>query len=200
MGRPEQPLICSIHGCDLKVYGRGWCKKHWTRWRRNGDPELRLRAKKGGSLEEKFRHFMPGDPPHGGRQGPCWEWTGRKNDKGYGVFTNLKKSIRAHRVSYKIFKGEEPGPVLRHTCDNPSCCNPEHLVPGTFQDNSQDMVDRGRSRKGQQHPHAKLTENDVMEIRRLHSEGVTLTYLAAQFGITKGNASFITRGQTWTHV
>lgn len=190
--------VCSVSGCDLKVYGHGWCSKHYMRWKRNGDPTVRLRAKRGGTHEEKFRHFMPGDPP---RDGSCWEWAGSTNDKGYGIFMSAdRKPIRAHRVAYQIFKGEEPGPVLRHTCDNPPCCNPDHLLQGTFEDNSRDMVERGRSRTGQRHPHAKLTDADVIEMRRLREEGVTLPELAAVYGIAKSNVHFIVTRQTWRHL
>lgn len=78
----------------------------------------------------------------------CWEWHGTKNEHGYGL-VNLHRAglhqARAHRLMYERFVGPIPdGLMIRHKCDNPPCVNPDHLVPGTQQDNMNDMVARGR--------------------------------------------------------
>jgi len=82
------------------------------------------------------------------RNNGCWEWVASKNRAGYGKFnypTGKDKAIGAHVASYRYFYGDVPeGMEIRHTCDNPSCVNPIHLIPGTSQDNSNDMVERGR--------------------------------------------------------
>lgn len=78
--------------------------------------------------------------------GGCWEWIGGFK-QGYGVLyiDSLGKQLLAHRLSYVIHKSSELGDYLvRHTCDNPSCVNPEHLLLGTDQDNSDDAVSRLR--------------------------------------------------------
>lgn len=91
-----------------------------------------------------------------------------------------------HRVAYKLAKGEIPdGLVVRHSCDNPPCVNPDHLLVGTFADNSGDMVDRGRSTKGRG---IKLTDDDVREIRRRFTrrapgQKCNRQELAAEFGV-----------------
>lgn len=78
----------------------------------------------------------------------CWIWAARTNEWGYGTMEINGKSIRAHRLSYLMFNGDLiPGKVVMHTCDNPVCVNPNHLRQGTHKDNSQDMVDKGRSTK-----------------------------------------------------
>lgn len=94
-----------------------------------------------GTPEERFfrkvnKHTLSG----------CWEWTGSKNDYGYGQMKfDTVKVIYAHRFSYEIHKGPIPeGAVLMHSCDRPSCVNPDHLTPGTQKDNSMDAVRKGR--------------------------------------------------------
>lgn len=76
----------------------------------------------------------------------CWNWTGAKS-KGYGVMSSSfgKAPYKAHRLSYELHVGRIPDRmVLRHACDNPSCCNPSHLIPGTQRDNMRDASSRGR--------------------------------------------------------
>lgn len=76
----------------------------------------------------------------------CWEWRGCRNKQGYGKFAAVRqRPSLAHRFSYEAYKGKiEDGKIVRHTCDNPSCVNPAHLIIGTHKDNSRDMVERQR--------------------------------------------------------
>ncbi|NOR58444.1 MAG: hypothetical protein GQ474_07975 [Sulfurimonas sp.] len=91
------------------------------------------------SLEDFEEKYMP--IPETG----CWEWLGYCNKKGYGVVTINGSSTLAHRVSYQLkYGGEISGLCVCHTCDNPSCGNPEHLWVGTNQDNMDDKVKKGR--------------------------------------------------------
>lgn len=172
--------------------------KHYGRWKRNGDPELTVNSPSGGSLEEKFRHFMPGEPPV---DGSCWEWKAATSHNGYGYFAlRPGEVVRAHRAAYQIFKGEEPGEVVRHTCDNPPCCNPDHLISGDHKENTQDMLERQRHKYGSSHYNSKLTEADVIEMRRLRDEGVTLSELAATYEVTPTNVHYIINRKTWRHL
>lgn len=95
----------------------------------------------------------------------CWPWTGATTHGGYGVLGSGGKhgvAVRAHRFSYTLAKGGiTEGLVIRHTCDNPACVNPEHLVPGTQADNMRDAIKRGRRADKPR----KLTEEQVQEIR-----------------------------------
>lgn len=111
-------------------------------------------------LKEKLRAYSKVSPSG------CWEWQRSKDSRGYGKCNvGGGKWERAHRVSYTVFKGVIPnGYVVRHTCDNTSCCNPEHLITGTMADNMRDCVERGRRPRGANHHAAKLTNSDVLYI------------------------------------
>jgi hypothetical protein len=123
----------------------------------------------------------------------CWEWQGRKSDKGYGRF----KKTRAHRIAYTLVHGPIPeGLIVRHSCDNPACCNPKHLLVGTHQDNMDDALERGRLAVGARHPRAKLTPESVAYIRR-NPERMNLSELAAKFGVSKATVSYARSGRTW---
>ena len=91
----------------------------------------------------------------------CWEWQGKINESGYGSFQERekgkKKDLRAHRESYRIFIGDIPqGLYVLHKCDNPACCNPDHLFLGTHSDNMQDMLKKGRENYPRGKNHYKI--------------------------------------------
>jgi len=76
----------------------------------------------------------------------CWLWQGYVNRDGYGVIQDGRHRVAVHRWSYENVgdNGSLGKYLARHKCDNPLCCNPSHLEPGTHQQNSQDIIDRGR--------------------------------------------------------
>jgi hypothetical protein len=79
----------------------------------------------------------------------CWPWRGQAVGYGHHYFRSEKRSIAAHRAAYEITKGViKKGYLVIHSCDNPPCCNPQHLRQGTAKDNSMDCVERGRSTRG----------------------------------------------------
>lgn len=133
----------------------------------------------------------------------CLEWTGAtRGAMGYSTLGNepgkLPKMLYGHVVSYEHHHGAIPaGMVVRHTCDNPICVSPDHLILGTNSDNHQDMVQRGR--RGVNTPH-KVTELEVKAMRAERASGATLTSLAAKYGLSLAQVSKICNGQAWKHV
>lgn len=76
----------------------------------------------------------------------CWLWTGAKNKQGYGSLKISGRQCRANRISYQLFNGDIPnGHFVMHTCDNPACVNPAHLITGSPKENTQDMFKKGRN-------------------------------------------------------
>ena len=134
------PAMCSTEGCDRTARAKGMCNRHYENARKHGDaiPERDL------PLGDRLARIGWTVTPRG-----CWEWNGKRNDGGYGIFNAVRLGFdgsRAHRVMFELHVGPIPdGEEIRHTCDNPPCVNPAHLVPGTHRMNMDDMTTRGRS-------------------------------------------------------
>lgn len=134
----------------------------------------------------------------------CWKWSAAKNQCGYGRIsmrtgTRTTKNLKAHRVSYEIHKGPIPeGLLVCHTCDNPECCNPDHLFVGSHADNSADMLSKNRQPSGARNGHAKLCDLDVWLIRQLRH--FTCRELGEFFDVSDSTISAIWRRQTWKHL
>ena len=133
----------------------------------------------------------------------CWEWTGRTDAKGYGFIKVSGRTTRVHRVAWARAHGNRwprPGRVVRHTCDNPPCCNPAHLRLGTVRDNVRDCVRRGRRARGESLRQARLTESDVKVIRDRAGRGETAAAIAADYGFTPQGIRAVVNRKTWRHV
>jgi hypothetical protein len=94
-----------------------------------------------------------------------------------------------------------------HACDNPPCCNPLHLLAGNAQLNRMDSVRKRRANTsrvpriwGEKHHKAKLTEAQVIEIRRRRAGGETIVSLGLEFGVAHTNISMIANRQIWKHI
>ena len=142
--------------------------------------------------------------PYSPELGPCWLWKAYRDEKGYGQIcegSTSKKMLKAHRVSYKIHNGPIPvGLKVRHSCDNPPCINPVHLLCGTDQDNMDDKVERGRQARGEKNGWAKLTEEQVTEIRRDYVYGSS-TYgmpaLGWKYSVHPSTIGYIINRKNW---
>lgn len=132
----------------------------------------------------------------------CWLWTGcTRGVKSYGFLRVDGKNLYAHRLAYKFYCGDIPKDMyVLHKCDNPMCCNPNHLFLGSPQDNMTDMVNKKRSLTGERNHKAKLTENDISDIRFLFGMGVAVTTLAKEYGVATTQIRYIKYGKTWKHV
>lgn len=141
-------------------------------------------------------------------EGDCLVFSGTRTDQGYGNLTVGRKTIKAHRIAWELVNGRiPPGLCVCHRCDNPSCCRVEHLFLGTVAENNADRARKGRSkgvfeagdahparaRAGERHWSAKLSDADVLTIRRRRSSGETVTSIADAFGVHPATVSRIAR-------
>jgi len=135
------------------------------------------------------------------KSGDCWIWTGALLKTGYGSIRINRKAERAHRVAYELAFGPIPeGLLLRHSCDNPKCVNPAHLIPGTHAQNTQDALDRGRAVVGDAHVRAKIPNHAIATIRAALAAGVPGKYLAKQFAVNPTVISRIKLHKKWKYV
>jgi len=131
----------------------------------------------------------------------CWIWMKAKTENGYGRAN--RKGEFAHRIAWKLTNGDIPkGLFVLHKCDNPPCCNPEHLFLGTREDNMADMWNKGRGKlpphkQFEENGQAKLTKAKASEIRTLRSKGWTYPQLANKFNVSRALIWQVLRGAVW---
>lgn len=147
----------------------------------------------------------------------CIEWQGSISQAGYGQISIDCKSVLVHRLSWNIFNGKIPkGLFICHKCDNPKCCNPDHLFLGTPKDNMQDAWAKGRMGtpksmqemslgikdhiKGEKHSGSKLKEKHVREILVLNGLGVKDKELGVKFGVSHSTINDVIHNRTWKHI
>ena len=142
----------------------------------------------------------------------CWIFMGALNEAGYGIVGTGGRgepNDRAHRITYRHFRGDIPnGMLVCHACDTPACCNPDHLFLGTHKDNTRDMINKKRNSPpprnphvvGSVHPLAKLNEEQVVEIRSLYDRGWTQQVLANKYGVARQTISKIVNHKRFKHV
>ena len=140
--------------------------------------------------------------------GRCWAWKASTDHNGYGQINGEKddrgerKFCKAHRVSWEIYYGPIPeGLAVLHHCDNPPCCNPDHLFTGTNDDNMKDAAAKGRMPRGKNHHAGRFTPEQVREVRSLLREGyMTQKQIAFKFGVTRSAIQGIQRGNAYAYV
>lgn len=135
----------------------------------------------------------------------CWPWTGPVvASSGYGQAAWWRTPRGAHRVAFELANGPVPdGMYVCHTCDNPICCRPDHLYAGTPAENAQDRIRRGRDNptRGVERYNAKLTADQVREIRRLHATGRwSYPKLAERFGLHPQNVGRVVRREGYADI
>jgi hypothetical protein len=134
--------------------------------------------------------------PGQGPKGDCWLWQGCIDGMGYGSIEYKGRVFLAHRRAYELVKGSIPkgegyhGTVVRHTCDTPRCCRPDHLILGTQADNGHDMASRGRVV-------SKLTEEKVVAIR---ADPRSYSKICKEYGLCLATVSEIKRRLIWKHI
>jgi hypothetical protein len=148
----------------------------------------------------------------------CWLWKFGRTTAGYGFKRINKKFYYAHRLSWELKNGPIPkGLFVCHKCDNPPCANPDHLFVGTCKENVWDALKKGRLHKqaetfrrlwrdsvfkrGENNSGHKLTNEQVIEMRRLHSEEKWgYKRLHRHFKISFGVAQRIINRKSWNHI
>lgn len=128
----------------------------------------------------------------------CWIWISAKNNW-YGNFCMIGKQEKSHRASYRLFKGEIPvNMVVSHSCDVPSCVNPDHLTASTQKENIHEQIKRNRNTRGSLSHHAKITPREVVAIRALWCTGkLTQGEMAKAYGLRQQSISKIVTNKKW---
>lgn len=132
----------------------------------------------------------------------CWIWMRGRGTNGYGYLWESGKMVSAHRVSWRLHRGEIPqGMHVLHRCDVRCCVNPAHLFLGSNADNVHDMDAKGRrvnaQLAGEKHNCAKLTESEVIAIRSDPRGGHRL---GPVYGVSKTTIDRIKNRRIWRHV
>ena len=167
-------------------------------------------------------------PEHRPEYGGCWWWTGHRNRAGYGrLYRHFPTPVMTHRLAWEIATGDglTPDDVIGHVCDVRHCVRNDdegfyeirgvllprrgHLFKGTHEDNRLDMLQKGRGafvlgayvKRGEGNHNARLTDDDVRQIRALYAQGgITQATLGQRFGVTQNLVSKVILRQAWKHV
>jgi len=138
----------------------------------------------------------------------CWEWKAYCNRQGYGMIRNGRRMAKSSRMAW-VLANHRPIPSglhALHHCDNRACVNHSHIYVGTNADNIKDKVTRERSkfshpeRQGELHPLAKLSADDVREIRRVGIGGGKGRESAKRFGVSPATVTLIVQRKLWPHL
>lgn len=199
--------VCKVDDCEVRRVRQGYCSRHWGYFSRYGTavPDSNIKLKfYSKSLDETYEHWVIKNSID-----KCWGWSGSINNSGYGYFSCRGEAKAAHRYSYEKNIGEiNNGLHVLHKCDNPQCSNPRHLFLGTMSDNIKDAYSKGRRKpvpiesmpRGNNCHLSKLTENQVVEIKKMISNGIGNTEIAKLFGVTHQTISCIRNNKTWKHI
>lgn len=184
---------CLASGCNSRAFASGYCSSHYRRVKKYGDP-LAGGTQTGGPLR-----WILENSNHSGSE--CLKWPFSDLDGYYSLSAGSGKFTKAHRKMCEVAHGPaKNGLVARHLCGNKNCLNPRHLAWGTPAENTADMAAHGTKLEGANSPSAKITEQDVIEIRRRRAAGEMLDEIAADYPIGKANVWAIAARKTWKHV
>lgn len=174
---------CLIDGCHRKARSKGLCSAHRRRERRNGSPHVVIRPNNGECrewLEKHVRHTKE----------DCLIWPYSRGSNGYGP----------SRLMCEMAHGEPPtlDHQAAHSCGSGhlGCVNPSHLRWATRQENAAEMVEHGRSQRGEVNFNAMLAEDEVRSIRKLIGE-TSMRRIAQRYGVSPSTIADIAHGRTW---
>ena len=199
----KQRNKCIVMGCDGEYGVNGMCQKHYRKWKRFSDSYVIGSGKTLGAKYSKhgpeIKHMLCTNTQY---NGDCLEWTGYIASNGYGRLSINSLPALVHRIAWEIANGPVPeGLCVCHHCDNPRCIFPGHLFISDAKGNQVDCIQKGRSKclsfKGERHLKAKLTEEQIMEIRASNEQGKAL---AERYGVAQTTISDIQKGKSWQHL
>lgn len=185
--------ICSITDCDKTAISRTWCRNHYRRWKKHGDP-LGGRTCRGEVAAYLANVVLPfsGDD--------CLLWPYSRTAKGYAQVRHEGRIDRVHVLVCERVRGPRPfnGADAAHSCGNGhlGCVNPHHLSWKTHAENMADMVEHGTSPNGERHGMAKLTENEVKIIRASLGRQ-SRRWLSDKFGVSIGTIKDVQTRRSW---
>lgn len=135
------------------------------------------------------------------RVGSCLIWLGQARRYVRTSIAGRHSYVHRFVLEGKLGRALQPGEVACHTCDNHKCVNAEHLWVGTMKDNQGDMARKGRSAHGMRQHQAKLTDQQVRQIRIEYAEGGTsCKKLGRKYGVNHNSIWVMLKGRTWRHV
>ena len=185
--------VCKIAGCGGRVIARGWCRRHYKRWKRHGDP-LAGRTPEGDCLR-----FLEENKDYAGTE--CLLWPYGKDGHGYGRVWQGGRHRQAHAVMLELVSGPPPTPEheAAHACGqgHKGCVSPQHLRWATPSENQGDRLLHGTHNRGERNSRAKLTAEQVLEILALLKQGVTQKEIGGLYGVARYTVSDIKRGRCW---
>lgn len=191
--------VCCIKECEKPVEALGLCVNHWRLNRKYGSPvatQAHSGQFRGLSAKDRFEKQVK-------KTVGCWTWIGGRDQDGYGIFKGAVAGVlfkRAHRYSYALHTGDLLiGRQALHSCDNPSCVNPEHLSSGTNADNMKDKAVKGRSKVpvGERHGQSILTDEQASLIL---IDPRTYTAIAAEYNVAASTIGSLKQRHSWGHL
>lgn len=185
--------LCSIPNCSKPAAHKGWCKAHYTRWHRHGDPLGGSTSK--GALPDFLHNTVM---PYQGQD--CLTWPYTRDRTGYGRIRINKKSLSVSRLVCEHVHGPAPTNTheAAHSCGNGhlGCVTPSHLSWKTPAENQADRIAHGTHQFGEKNARNKLTEKQVQKIRSLKGI-ITQVEIARIFGISFVTVSDIHNRRRW---
>lgn len=189
---------CLVDGCHSKALARGWCNKHYLRWKKHGDVNVLKQRKtpKGVALAFLFQS-LEADTDE------CIFWEFARKSMGQGCVW-FEGSLRvASNIVCELAHGAAPGKDMHaaHSCGrgHMGCINKRHLSWKTPTENAADRLVHGTDNRGVKHGMAKLTPRLVREIRALKGK-LSIRKIGGKFGVSHGCIFDIHAGRTWSHL
>lgn len=188
-------MICSVPECGRKFLAKGYCSRHYTQWRKYGDPLYRMIAERGAAIAWIHAHVDYDGPT-------CLIWPFKtRYKKGYPAVWFRGRFTGGHRAMCTLKHGDPPfaGAEAAHSCGKgrEGCIHPKHLRWATQAENNKDKILHGTTHAGERNPQARLTWADVRVIRERADSGETHGKIALDYGVNRSNVSQIARGVTW---